>query len=199
MTTIVKSAAELAAALAAAPASLPLATDPLDALPAPTLVAKIDFEAELTARLTDYAERVEAAGLQRPDILSLETTPEAVLMQAHVYGLTVMEARLNSAYRGGLLYFAAPPRPRRSTPAAGRAAGRRRGSSAPAEIDPQQRRYDCAARTRPFRAAEPRAPVDVFALAAAALGRRHVITRWRNGPECGNHTFWLNAAASEER
>lgn len=79
----------------------------LSELPQPDLIAAVNFRASLDARAAHYADLVAAAGLPRPDILNLVSTPEVMLLEEAVYLETLITARINEAYRGGLLYFAA--------------------------------------------------------------------------------------------
>ncbi len=95
------------AELAAAPAPIAaLDSDPLAGLPSPALVETLDFETALTAWLARYGDLCEAAGLERPDVLSLESTPERILFEEAVYRETLLRSRINAVYRAGLLYFA---------------------------------------------------------------------------------------------
>lgn len=109
-TRIVTSAAELIAALGAAPAPAAFEfglSDPLADLPAPAAIEEIDVQADLGARLAHYADLCEGYGLERPEFLDLESAPERILLEEASYLAGLMRARVNSAYRSSLLYYAA--------------------------------------------------------------------------------------------
>lgn len=75
----------------------------LNALPAPSVVEPLDFEAIAAAHKADLTARLPAVA----DVLALESEPITKLIEAHAYRELLYRQRVNEAARARLLAFAA--------------------------------------------------------------------------------------------
>ncbi len=82
-------------------------SDPaLAALPEPTLVETLDFEAILARRKAKFREIATARGLDIAEYIDLESAPETVLLEEAANAEELLRNRINQTYRGRLTYFA---------------------------------------------------------------------------------------------
>ncbi|MDA8448491.1 baseplate J/gp47 family protein [Acidovorax sp. GBBC 3332] len=78
----------------------------LQALPAPSVVEELSYEAILAAAKADFAERMRPHLPAIDDILALESDPVVMLLQSHAFRELLIRARINDAARAHLLAFA---------------------------------------------------------------------------------------------
>jgi phage-related baseplate assembly protein len=80
--------------------------DDLNALPKPTIIEELAFEAILARRKDTFALAAQAHGLDLGEFLMLESATETILLEEAAYSEMLLRSRMNELYRASLLYFA---------------------------------------------------------------------------------------------